>query len=138
MLVGGDSQVAQGLLVAVLDPGAAHHPRPHEPGAVASALGAKCLPATPRHGREDEPCRHLDRADIPALAEVDHGRRMVLGSRLTGVEPASYHSRPSSGPRAPHSRLWRRFVKDVILTPEGYKQLTAELNVLRTTKRREI
>jgi transcription elongation factor GreA len=29
-------------------------------------------------------------------------------------------------------------VKDVILTPEGYKQLTKELDVLRTTKRREI
>jgi transcription elongation factor GreA len=29
-------------------------------------------------------------------------------------------------------------VKDVILTPEGYKQLMAELNVLRTQKRREI
>ena len=29
-------------------------------------------------------------------------------------------------------------MKDVILTPEGYKQLTAELNVLKTQKRREI
>lgn len=29
-------------------------------------------------------------------------------------------------------------MKDVILTPEGYKQLTKELEVLRTTKRREI
>ena len=29
-------------------------------------------------------------------------------------------------------------MKDVILTPEGYKQLKAELDVLRTEKRREI
>ena len=29
-------------------------------------------------------------------------------------------------------------MKDVILTPEGYEQLTAELEVLRTEKRREI
>jgi len=29
-------------------------------------------------------------------------------------------------------------VKDVILTPEGYKQLTSELETLRTTKRREV
>jgi transcription elongation factor GreA len=29
-------------------------------------------------------------------------------------------------------------VKDVILTPEGYKQLKAELEVLRTDKRREV
>ena len=29
-------------------------------------------------------------------------------------------------------------MKDVILTPEGYKQLTSELEGLRTTKRREI
>ena len=29
-------------------------------------------------------------------------------------------------------------MKDVILTPEGYKQLTSELDVLRTTRRREI
>jgi transcription elongation factor GreA len=29
-------------------------------------------------------------------------------------------------------------VKDVILTPEGYKQLTGELDVLRTSRRREI
>ena len=29
-------------------------------------------------------------------------------------------------------------MKDVILTPEGYKQLTSELETLRTTKRREV
>ena len=29
-------------------------------------------------------------------------------------------------------------MKDVILTPEGYKQLTSELNALRTTRRREV
>jgi len=29
-------------------------------------------------------------------------------------------------------------VKDVILTPEGYKQLTSELDVLRTSRRREV
>ena len=29
-------------------------------------------------------------------------------------------------------------MKDVILTPEGYKQLTSELDLLRTTRRREV
>ena len=29
-------------------------------------------------------------------------------------------------------------MKDVILTPEGYKQLTSELDMLRTTRRREV
>ena len=29
-------------------------------------------------------------------------------------------------------------MKDVILTPEGYKQLTGELDMLRTTRRREV
>ena len=29
-------------------------------------------------------------------------------------------------------------MKDVILTPEGYKQLTSELALLRTTRRREV
>jgi transcription elongation factor GreA len=63
---------------------------------------------------------------------------MVVGGVLALVLGARYHSRPLSGPGAPRSRFWRRFVKDVLLTPEGYKQLKSELDRLRTDKRREI
>jgi transcription elongation factor GreA len=64
---------------------------------------------------------------------------MVLTGRLTLPERGSYHSRPSSGPGDPGlSRFWRLFVKDVILTPEGYKRLVAELDLLRTQRRREV
>jgi transcription elongation factor GreA len=57
---------------------------------------------------------------------------------LTLLERGSYHSRPLSGPTGPAISSLEAFVKDVILTPEGYKQLKGELDVLRTEKRREI
>ena len=63
---------------------------------------------------------------------------MVLASRLTLLERGSYHSRPLSGPDGPAISFLEAFVKDVILTPEGYKQLKAELDVLTTQSRREI
>ncbi len=47
--------------------------------------------------------------------------------------------RPFDGAgRAPPSISEGIFLKDVILTPEGYKQLKSELDRLRTEKRREI
>ena len=101
VLVGRDAQVAERLLVAVLDPGAAHHLGADEPGSVAPSLTAKCLHADACHRGEDEARGHLDGADLPALAEVDHGRRMVLTRRLTLLERGSYHSRPLSGPQGP-------------------------------------
>ncbi|MBA3565891.1 MAG: transcription elongation factor GreA [Actinobacteria bacterium] len=60
-------------------------------------------------------------------------------SRLTLASRRSYHSGPFDGAGRPR-RLSRRafFLKDVILTPEGYKQLKSELDRLRTEKRREI
>jgi hypothetical protein len=51
---------------------------------------------------------------------------------LTLLERGSYHSRPLSGPTGPAISSLEAFVKDVILTPEGYKQLKGELDVLRT------
>jgi transcription elongation factor GreA len=58
---------------------------------------------------------------------------------LTLRERGSYHSRPLSGPVGPAiSSLEGVSLKDVILTPEGFKQLKNELDVLRTDKRREI
>ena len=80
MLVGGDAEVPERLLVAVLDPGAADHLGAHEPGAVAASLATKCLHADARHRRQDEARGHLDGADSPGFAEVDHGRRMVLAA----------------------------------------------------------
>ena len=74
MLVGGDAQVAERALVAVLDPGHRDHLRADEPGAVAAALAAKCLHADAGHRREDEAARDLDVPDEPGLAKVDlHG-----------------------------------------------------------------
>ena len=57
---------------------------------------------------------------------------------MTLLERGSYHSRPLTGPNGPAISSLEAFVKDVILTPEGYKQLKGELDVLRTEKRREI
>ena len=80
MLVGGDAEVPECLLVAVLDPGAADHLGAHEPGAVATSLATERLHADTRHRRQDEARGHLDGPDSPAFAEVDHGRRMVLAA----------------------------------------------------------
>ena len=71
MLVLGDPEVPERLLVAVLDPGARDHLGAHETCSEAASLTAKCLHADACHGREHEPRRHLDRVDEPALAEVD-------------------------------------------------------------------
>jgi transcription elongation factor GreA len=58
---------------------------------------------------------------------------------LTTVLARSYHSRPFDGASWPrHFFSEGVFVKDVILTPEGYEQLRSELDRLRTHKRREI
>ena len=101
MLVGGDAEIPERLLVAVLDPGAADHLRADEPRAVAASLAPKGLDADTRHGGEHEPRRDLDGADLPRFAKVDHGRRMVLAGCLTLLERGSYHSRPLSGPEGP-------------------------------------
>jgi transcription elongation factor GreA len=67
---------------------------------------------------------------------------MVLGPRLTVMERCSYHTEPFSGSAGPVTTSWRDwegiFVKDVILTPEGYEQLKQELDYLRTARRREV
>ena len=73
MLVRGHAEVAEGLLVAVLDAGAADHLGADEPGAVAAALAPKRLHADARHRSEHEPRGHLDGADPPGFAKVDHG-----------------------------------------------------------------
>jgi transcription elongation factor GreA len=64
---------------------------------------------------------------------------MVLRTLLTSGRGRSYHSEPFDGPGRPDISLWRGlFVKDVILTPEGYEQLKSELDVLRTERRRDV
>src|SRR5262249_19826774 len=101
MLVRRDAEVAKRLLVAMLDAGATDQLRADEPGAVPPTLATKCLHADARHRREDEARGHLDGADSPGFAEVDHGCRMVLASRLTLLERGSYHSAVvgAGGPR---------------------------------------
>jgi transcription elongation factor GreA len=45
---------------------------------------------------------------------------------------------PEFGPRPVPQYLWRPVLKEVLLTPEGLENLTQELEVLRTDKRREV
>ena len=128
VLVGGDAEVAERLLVPVLDPGAADHLRADEPGAEAASLAAKRLHADARHRRQDEPRRDLHVADVPAFAQVDlHGLLMVL----TGIDPirsCRYHSGPRRRVTAGFC-LREAALKEVILTPEGYEKLKQEIEV---------
>ncbi len=58
---------------------------------------------------------------------------------LTLASRRSYHSGRLTGPAGPRRLISEGFfLKEVILTPEGYKQLKSELDRLRTEKRREI
>ena len=94
MLVGGDAQIAERPLVAVLDAGHRHHLGADEPGAVAASLAAEGLHADARHRREHEAARDLDVPDEPGLAEIDlHGVWMVA-VRLAAPVTRRYYSRP--------------------------------------------
>ena len=125
MLVGRDAEVAERLLVAVLDSGAADHLRADEAGAEAPSLAPERLHADACHRREDEPRRHLDGADPPGFAKVDHGRRNRTRRRLFDGSPSGVATIPAvvGAGQAPDLVSGGVSVKDVILTPEGYKQL---------------
>ena len=146
MLVRRHPEVPERPLVAVLDPRAADHLRADEPRAEAAALPPKCLHADAGHRREHEPCRDLDRADRPGLPKVDHRVGMVdaavaacrgvpnraaaatIRVRVARIAPAfSFLATTAEG-----------FLKDVILTPEGYDTLKQRARHLRTDRRREI
>ena len=103
MLVGCDTEVAERLLVAVLDPGAGDHLGADEPGPETPALAAERLHADARHRREDESRRHLDVVDVPALPEVDLHRPMVDAGRLRADAPRQLPFTtvvtPGAGPR---------------------------------------
>jgi hypothetical protein len=71
VLVGGDPQVAERPLVAVLDAGAADHLGADEPGPEAAALASKGLHADARHRRQHEAGRDLHGADRPRRAQVE-------------------------------------------------------------------
>ena len=74
VLVGGDPEIAERPLVAVLDPGHRDHLRADEPGPVAPPLAAKCLHADTRHRGQNEPPGDLDAAEQPGFCQVDvHG-----------------------------------------------------------------
>ena len=88
VLVGGDAQVAEGALVAVLDPGAADHLGAHEPRAVAPALAPERLHADARHRREHEARRAPRR------------RRSTRASGGRSTARAMVLARPVDGPRA--------------------------------------
>ena len=101
VFVGRDAQVAERPLVAVLDARATHHLGADETGSVAPSLPTKRLHADTGHRRQHEPRGHLDRADTPGCAQVDHGLRDGTEPLLTSVRRAGYHSRPLSGPVGP-------------------------------------
>ena len=70
MLVGGDAQIAERSLVAMVQSRTADHLRAHEPGAVAPSLAAERLHAHARHRRQYEPRRYLDRPNPPGRAQI--------------------------------------------------------------------
>src|SRR5207253_8603579 len=70
VLVARDAQVAERPLVAVVDPGAAHHLGADEPGAEAAALPAERLDADAGHRRQDDAASDLDGPDAPRFAEI--------------------------------------------------------------------
>ena len=85
VLVGSDAQVAEGALVAVLDPGGGDHLRADETGAEAASLAPKRLDADAGHRREHDSRRHLDAADRPRVLEAHRHRGKGIGAGLTGV-----------------------------------------------------
>ena len=95
MLVGGDPEVTERLLVAVLDSRTRDHLGADEPRAEPAPLPPECLHADSRHRRENESSRHLDGVDEPAFPEVDLHHVMVDGCSLRAGCVGSYPSRPS-------------------------------------------
>jgi transcription elongation factor GreA len=142
MLVGGDAEVAERALVAVLDARAADHLRAHETGSEAPSLAAKGLHADAGHRREHEACGDLHVPDRPRLAQADRHVIHRSGAGLTAVcHVATMRVRVARRrPRffSPDSTEAELHVKDVILTPHGYETLKQELDHLRTTRRREV
>src|SRR6478736_2925041 len=57
-----------------------------------------------------------------------------------GAAAATLHDRPDARVRATArpAAPWRPVLKEVLLTPEGLENLTQELEILRTDKRREV
>ncbi len=101
VLVGADAEIVERALVPVLDPGARDHLRADEPGAVAPPLPAEGLDAHTGHGGEDDPGRHLDRADPPGFAQFHGHAGMVARPPLTTPWPGGTirpRRRPSHRP----------------------------------------
>jgi len=78
MLVPAHPQVAEGALVPVLDPGATDHLRADQAGPVAAALAPEGLDADAGHRGQDDPGRHLDRADRPGIGQVDGHKPVIV------------------------------------------------------------
>ena len=87
VLVGGDAEIAERLLVSVLDAGAGDHLGADEPGPEPPSLAPERLHADACHRRQHEARRHLDGADVPALSEIDCHAAMVDGCRLRPASP---------------------------------------------------
>ena len=93
VLVTRDAQVAEGALVAMLDPGRRDHLRADEPGSEAAPLSPERLDAHASHRCQDDPRRYLDSADRPRLLEVYRHRAMV-SAHVDGGRSRGYHPPP--------------------------------------------
>src|SRR5207247_3628975 len=128
MLVGGDAQVAERALVLVREARAADHLRADEPRTEAPPLPAEGLHADSGHGRENEAGGDLHAADSPGFAQIylHRGRIVAADPELTLAEGLGtmLASRRRIAPRIFSEEA--RKVKEVILTPEGYKKLKEE------------
>jgi transcription elongation factor GreA len=108
---------------------------------VTATLAAECLDADARHRREDDPGRDLEIADPPGLLKLRlHKRKSYPGSvdvhpRLE--VPSAPAGRPEMEPPAFRARK-DSALKEVILTPDGFKKLQEEIEFLSTDKRRDI
>src|SRR4029450_8618443 len=142
VLVRGDAEVAERPLVAVLEPGAADHLGADETGAETAPLPTKGLHADPCHRREHDARRDLDGPDLPLRRQIDlhraRNRSRVSLTSSGGIGTMPPPRGPVFGPRLFCWELRRLFVKEVILTPEGYKKLKEEIEYLSTEKRREV
>ena len=141
VLVRRDSQVVEGALVAVMEPGAADHLRAHESGTETAALAAKCLHAYACHRRQNHAGRYLNGTDPPRSAKIKaQNAGGIVASMSSCEEPRTpVPFRPATAPYTPRDFFRRGPVpKEVILTKEGYEKLKQEIDFLSSEKRREV
>ena len=126
MLVARNSQVAEGALVAVLDPCRRDHLGADETGTEPPSLPPERLDADARHRREHDPGRHLDVRRSTRNPAGSQASGDGIGGVLTGVDRGgTMRDRRRPVRRRPFhvQGVQEAVVKEVVLTPDGYKKL---------------